>query len=116
MSSALAATNHSSSSPPSSTALPFEPYSLPLLCSTVLLCLLPTGEALKANITTLSPLVLPLSEQMLFAVNMVARKVLGKKRLRPYIPDFKLAFEHVCIHTGEACCHLPASIPHVIII
>lgn len=58
------------------------------------------GEALKANITTLGPLVLPISEQLLFAGNMLARKFLGKKRLRPYIPDFKLAFEHVCIHTG----------------
>jgi 3-ketoacyl-CoA synthase len=58
------------------------------------------GEALKANITTLGPLVLPLSEQLLFALNMVARKLLGRKKVRPYIPDFKLAFEHVCIHTG----------------
>jgi hypothetical protein len=23
-----------------------------------------------------------------------------KRRVKPYIPDFKLAFEHVCIHTG----------------
>ena len=23
-----------------------------------------------------------------------------KRRVRPYVPDFKLAFEHVCIHTG----------------
>ena len=23
-----------------------------------------------------------------------------KRRMKPYIPDFKLAFEHVCIHTG----------------
>lgn len=61
---------------------------------------MPTGEALKANITTLGPLVLPLSEQLLFAVNMVARMLLGKKKVRAYIPDFKLAFEHVCIHTG----------------
>ncbi|KAF6264839.1 FAE1/Type III polyketide synthase-like protein-domain-containing protein [Scenedesmus sp. NREL 46B-D3] len=58
------------------------------------------GEALKANITTLGPLVLPISEQMLFAANLLGRKLLGKKKLRPYIPDFKLAFEHVCIHTG----------------
>ena len=27
------------------------------------------------------------------------RQVL-KRRVRPYIPDFKLAFNHVCIHTG----------------
>jgi hypothetical protein len=40
------------------------------------------GEALKANITTLGPLVLPLSEQVLFAANMVARKLFGRKAVR----------------------------------
>jgi hypothetical protein len=40
------------------------------------------GEALKANITTLGPLVLPLSEQFLFAASMVARKLFGKKAVR----------------------------------
>lgn len=59
------------------------------------------GHALKANITTLGPLVLPLSEQILFFANLVARKFLGlRKKVRPYIPDFKLAFQHFCIHTG----------------
>jgi len=33
------------------------------------------GEALKANITRLGPLVLPVSEQLLFFFNLVARKV-----------------------------------------
>jgi len=60
----------------------------------------PTGEALKANITTLGPLVLPVSEQLLFAANFVARKVLGFKKLKSYMPDFSLAFDHICIHTG----------------
>jgi hypothetical protein len=27
-------------------------------------------------------------------------QVLKMKKLRPYIPDFNLAFEHFCIHTG----------------
>ncbi|CAN1156916.1 3-ketoacyl-CoA synthase 2 [Linum perenne] len=58
------------------------------------------GEALKTNITTLGPLVLPMSEQLLFFVTLVARKVLGMKKIKPYIPDFKLAFEHFCIHAG----------------
>lgn len=57
------------------------------------------GEALKANITTLGPLVLPMSEQLLFVVTLVARKVF-KMKIKPYIPDFKLAFEHFCIHAG----------------
>jgi hypothetical protein len=59
-----------------------------------------TGEALKANITTLGPLVLPFSEQLLFAANMVARRLLGRKRVKPYVPDFTTAFDHICIHTG----------------
>ncbi|MCE0481378.1 3-ketoacyl-CoA synthase 20 [Datura stramonium] len=56
-------------------------------------------EALKTNITTLGPLVLPMSEQLLFFVTLVARKVF-KMKIKPYIPDFKLAFEHFCIHAG----------------
>ncbi|KAL2229985.1 3-ketoacyl-CoA synthase 11-like [Sesamum indicum] len=57
------------------------------------------GEALQANITTLGPLVLPMSEQLLFLATLVARKVF-KMKVKPYVPDFKLAFEHFCIHTG----------------
>ncbi|CAL1354714.1 unnamed protein product [Linum trigynum] len=57
------------------------------------------GDALKTNITTLGPLVLPLSEQLMFFLTLVRRKVLHA-RVKPYIPDFKLAFEHFCIHAG----------------
>jgi 3-ketoacyl-CoA synthase len=35
------------------------------------------GDALKANVTRLAPLVLPVSEQLIFAGNYVARKVTG---------------------------------------
>ncbi|OVA09867.1 FAE1/Type III polyketide synthase-like protein [Macleaya cordata] len=58
------------------------------------------GEALRVNITTLGPLVLPMSEQLLFLFTLFGRKVLKIKKLKPYIPDFKLAFEHFCIHAG----------------
>lgn len=58
------------------------------------------GHALKANITTLGPLVLPLSEQLLFLATLIGRKVLKMDHVKPYIPDFKLAFEHFCIHAG----------------
>ncbi|OAY48949.1 3-ketoacyl-CoA synthase 1 [Manihot esculenta] len=57
------------------------------------------GDALKTNITTLGPLVLPLSEQFMFFVTLVRKKLL-KAKVKPYIPDFKLAFEHFCIHAG----------------
>ncbi|RZS09719.1 hypothetical protein BHM03_00040833 [Ensete ventricosum] len=57
------------------------------------------GEALKINITTLGPLVLPISEQLLFFATLVAKKLFNGK-VKPYIPDFKLAFDHFCIHAG----------------
>ncbi|KAM0031440.1 putative very-long-chain 3-oxoacyl-CoA synthase [Helianthus debilis subsp. tardiflorus] len=57
------------------------------------------GGALKANITTLGPLVLPISEQLLFFVTLIMRKITDSKT-KPYIPDFKLAFDHFCIHAG----------------
>ncbi|XP_019058304.1 PREDICTED: 3-ketoacyl-CoA synthase 1-like [Tarenaya hassleriana] len=57
------------------------------------------GDALKTNITTLGPLVLPLSEQFMFFMTLVKRKFF-KLKVKPYIPDFKLAFEHFCIHAG----------------
>ncbi|KAI3497315.1 hypothetical protein L1887_39840 [Cichorium endivia] len=57
------------------------------------------GGALKANITTLGPLVLPISEQLLFFASLIARKLTDSK-IKPYIPDFKLAFDHFCIHAG----------------
>nr|GLL36275.1 3-ketoacyl-CoA synthase 1 [Ipomoea trifida]GME03919.1 3-ketoacyl-CoA synthase 1 [Ipomoea batatas] len=58
------------------------------------------GDALKTNITTLGPLVLPLSEQFKFLVTLIKRKALKNSRVKPYIPDFKRAFEHFCIHAG----------------
>lgn len=57
------------------------------------------GGALKTNITTLGPLVLPVSEQLLFFATLVVKKLFNSK-VKPYIPDFKLAFEHFCIHAG----------------
>uniref|UniRef100_A0A0E0AFR2 3-ketoacyl-CoA synthase n=1 Tax=Oryza glumipatula TaxID=40148 RepID=A0A0E0AFR2_9ORYZ len=57
------------------------------------------GNALKANITAITPLVLPASEQLKFALAFIARKALSG-RVKPYIPDFRAAFEHFCIHAG----------------
>ncbi|WOL11630.1 3-ketoacyl-CoA synthase 6-like [Canna indica] len=57
------------------------------------------GEALKSNITTLGPLVLPMSEQLLFVLALAGRKLVNPK-WKSYLPDFKQAFEHFCIHAG----------------
>jgi hypothetical protein len=68
------------------------------------------GQALRHNMTALGPHVLPLSEQAKFGANLVLR--LAAKRstrlsaalpaawLRPYVPDFRKAFDFFCIHTG----------------
>ncbi|KAF7092829.1 hypothetical protein CFC21_095283 [Triticum aestivum] len=56
------------------------------------------GNALKANITAVAPLVLPLSEQLLFAMSFVARK-LGLT-VKPHVPGFRKAFDHFCVHCG----------------
>ncbi|MCL7041091.1 hypothetical protein MKW94_012868 [Papaver nudicaule] len=58
------------------------------------------GETLKTNITTLGPLVLPFGEQLRFLYSMVNKKLFKNPKTRMYIPDFKLAFEHFCIHAG----------------
>ncbi|XP_025611720.3 3-ketoacyl-CoA synthase 11-like [Arachis hypogaea] len=58
------------------------------------------GDTLKTNITTLSALVLPTSEQLLFFAILVAKTLL-KMKVKAYILDFKLAFEHFCIHAGD---------------
>jgi 3-ketoacyl-CoA synthase len=57
------------------------------------------GETLKANIVAIGAVVLPPSEKLLFALSLVARKVLGRK-IKLYVPDFRTAFEHFCIHAG----------------
>ncbi|GMH27506.1 hypothetical protein Nepgr_029349 [Nepenthes gracilis] len=57
------------------------------------------GDALKTNITTIGPLVLPPSEQLLFALSFIGRKFINPK-WKAYVPDFKEAFEHFCIHAG----------------
>ncbi|XP_050267473.1 3-ketoacyl-CoA synthase 4-like [Quercus robur] len=57
------------------------------------------GGTLKTNITTLGPLVLPISEQLLFFATLLVKKLFNAD-VKPYIPDFKLAFDHFCIHAG----------------
>lgn len=57
------------------------------------------GESLKANMTLIGPLILPMSQKIKIFAILVARKVL-KMKVRPYRPDFRLAFEHLCIHAG----------------
>ncbi|XP_066320115.1 3-ketoacyl-CoA synthase 1-like [Miscanthus floridulus] len=48
------------------------------------------GDALKTNITTLGPLVLPLSEQLKFLRSLVLRRFLRSRSVRTYIPDLPM--------------------------
>ncbi|CAD6339612.1 unnamed protein product [Miscanthus lutarioriparius] len=57
------------------------------------------ARTLKANITTIAPLVLPASEKLLFAMSFVSTKLL-RMRTKLYVPNFLTAFEHICIHAG----------------
>ncbi|KQK20626.1 3-ketoacyl-CoA synthase 6-like [Brachypodium distachyon] len=58
------------------------------------------GDALRANIAAVAPRVLPASEMLRYFLLSMARKVLRGRRIRPYIPDFRMAFQHFCIHVG----------------
>lgn len=57
-----------------------------------------TSHAMKQNIKTLSPLFLPFSQQILY----ILYRLLSRRRpdSKPYMPDFRLAFEHLCVHVG----------------
>lgn len=54
------------------------------------------GHAVKANITTLGPLVLPFTEQIQFFTTLLLNKN-SSSSTKPYIPNFKQAFDHFCI-------------------
>ncbi|CAN6201854.1 unnamed protein product [Urochloa humidicola] len=59
------------------------------------------GEALKDNISTIAPLVLPVSEQFSFLLSSIARKVFKKSAsTKQRVPNFRLAVEHFCVHAG----------------
>ncbi|KAK9099592.1 hypothetical protein Syun_026637 [Stephania yunnanensis] len=50
----------------------------------------------------LSPLVLPFSEQLYFFSALMRKQIFGgPEASKPYIPDYKLAFEHFCIHAAS---------------
>eukprot|EP00727_Mastigamoeba_balamuthi_P012491 m51a1_g7865 putative fatty acid elongase 3-ketoacyl- synthase (561) ;mRNA; f:267176-269075 len=61
------------------------------------------GQALKTNLTMLGPQVLPYSEQARFLWDLALRTVWpAYRRAHPerYMPDFRKAFQHYCIHAG----------------
>ena len=59
-----------------------------------------SDREIQANVTKMGPAVLPLSEKLLFALNWMARRLPGGRGIKPYIPDFRRAFDHFCLHAG----------------
>ncbi|GLJ17886.1 hypothetical protein SUGI_0313080 [Cryptomeria japonica] len=57
------------------------------------------GEGLHDHLRSLAPLVLPYSEQLKYVLSLVGIHFL-RMEIKPYVPDFRRAFEHFCIHTG----------------
>lgn len=58
------------------------------------------GDALKANVASLGPLVLPYTEQCRYAWSIIKRKLGTGRKTEIYVPNFRRAFEHFCIHAG----------------
>ncbi|KAG6497308.1 3-ketoacyl-CoA synthase 20-like [Zingiber officinale] len=62
------------------------------------------ADALRINLTTLGPLILPASEKLIYVAKWLAKRVIMSNKAagetKPYVPDFTRAVEHVCIHTG----------------
>ncbi|KAL0672029.1 hypothetical protein Bca4012_000009 [Brassica carinata] len=61
-------------------------------CSAGLISVDLANNLLKANPNSCAVVIL-------FLISLVKRKMF-KLKVKPYIPDFKLAFEHFCIHAG----------------
>ncbi|GLJ18596.1 hypothetical protein SUGI_0331160 [Cryptomeria japonica] len=58
------------------------------------------ANAVKTNLSALGPKVLPLREMLYYAfINFFCIGFLKMKR-EPYVPNFRLAFQHFCIHPG----------------
>lgn len=58
------------------------------------------GDALKTNITSLGPMVLPFSEQFMHVISLMSHKLRRTRGKSIYMPNFNKAFEHFCIHAG----------------
>ncbi|CAM0913948.1 unnamed protein product [Alopecurus aequalis] len=57
------------------------------------------GKALRTNVATIAPLILPMSVQISFFLSLISRKVLSRTT-KLCLPDFSISFEHLCIHAG----------------
>jgi len=57
------------------------------------------SNTFKTNITTVAPLILPVSEKLLFSLSFVSQKLFRtRKKLR--MPNLLAGFDHICVHAG----------------
>ncbi|KAJ6848814.1 putative 3-ketoacyl-CoA synthase 6 [Iris pallida] len=57
------------------------------------------GEAFRSNVTTLGPLVSPMSGQLRLLSSRFGRRFINPE-WKPYIPDFRRHLGHFCVHVG----------------
>jgi len=61
------------------------------------------GKALTINLTRIAPRILPPKEIIRYGYDWVMRHISAKyleAHPKTYMPDFKTAFDHICIHAG----------------
>ncbi|KAK9080792.1 hypothetical protein SSX86_000550 [Deinandra increscens subsp. villosa] len=56
--------------------------------------------SLREHIKILAPRVLPLSQLVRYVYSVLAMAMSSTGDLKPIVPDFTTAFEHICVHTG----------------
>ncbi|GAV88455.1 FAE1_CUT1_RppA domain-containing protein/ACP_syn_III_C domain-containing protein [Cephalotus follicularis] len=57
------------------------------------------SKTIEANVITLGRLVLPIREQILYVTNYIIKRFVLRK-VDPYVPNFKKAFDHIITHVG----------------
>ncbi|XP_020110264.1 3-ketoacyl-CoA synthase 6-like [Ananas comosus] len=58
-----------------------------------------SGQAMKRHLIELGQFVLPWWEQLLFVATLLRRSLIDPKA-KVYTPEFRKAFEHICVHAG----------------
>ncbi|XVF45258.1 hypothetical protein PTKIN_Ptkin02bG0190800 [Pterospermum kingtungense] len=58
------------------------------------------AKALRINLSELGPLVLPYSEQLRYVWSVLYKRVCPTENKETCVPNFKKAFEHICVHAG----------------
>nr|GEX31003.1 3-ketoacyl-CoA synthase 11-like [Tanacetum cinerariifolium] len=55
---------------------------------------------IRPNVATVGHLILPIKEKLIYVINYIARRIIPKVNLQPYIPDYSKAVDHFLPHVG----------------